>query len=88
MIGEDDTAHLADFGIIGDPSDEVAASKLNGSKLVGYMAPELLNPPQFNLQSSNPTNESDVYSLAMTAYEARSFRTACDHRSSPTLVLH
>ena len=33
------------------------------------MAPELLNPPQFNLTHSSPSKESDVYSFAMTAYE-------------------
>jgi len=36
------------------------------------MAPELLNPPQFSLSNSNPSKESDIYSLAMTAYEVRS----------------
>ena len=34
---------------------------------VRYMPPELLNPTQFH-----PTKESDVYSLAMTAYEVGS----------------
>ena len=89
MIGEDDTARLADFGIIGvmtDPTDELAACNLPNSNRVSYMAPELFDPSGFNLRSSNPTNKSDVYSLAMTAYEARSFRTACDHRSPPTLI--
>ena len=33
------------------------------------MAPELLNPPQFNLTHSNPSKESDVFSFAMTTYE-------------------
>ena len=40
--------------------------------VVRYMSPELLNPTQFHLQNSNPTKESDVYSLAMTAYEVGS----------------
>ena len=34
-----------------------------------YMAPELLDPPQFGLRHSNPSKESDIYSFAMTAYE-------------------
>ena len=91
MIGEDYTARLADFGIMGfmiDPTDELATLKLSDSNRVGYMAPELLNPLQFKLRNSNPTKESDVYSLAMTAYGARSFRTARNHRSSLTLNLH
>ena len=87
LIGEDDTACLADFGIIGvmmDPTDQVVTLKLHNFNGVRYMAPELLNPSGFSL----PTNESDVYSLAVTAYEARSFRTARDYRSSPTLIFH
>jgi len=44
------------------------------------MAPELLNPPQFGLPNSNPSKESDVYSLAMTAYEVRSSHTLHGHR--------
>jgi len=34
-----------------------------------YMAPELLDPPQFGFKHSNPSKASDVYSFAMTAYE-------------------
>lgn len=37
--------------------------------IVRYMAPELLNPSQFGLPGRSPTKESDVYSLAVTAYE-------------------
>ena len=37
--------------------------------VVRYMAPELLNPSQFGLKNGNPSKESDVYSLAMTALE-------------------
>jgi len=44
--------------------------------VVRYMAPELLNPSQFSLVNSNPSKESDVYSLAMTAYEVSSSRAA------------
>ena len=43
------------------------------------MAPELLNPLQFNLANSNPSKESDVYSLAMTAYEVRLPQVAYVH---------
>ena len=44
------------------------------------MAPELLNPSQFHLANSNPSKESDIYSLAMTAYEVRSSHTVHVHR--------
>ena len=39
------------------------------------MAPELLNPSQFSLTNSNPSKESDIYSLAMTAYEVSSLHS-------------
>lgn len=39
--------------------------------LVRYMAPEQIDPPQFNQENSNPSKKSDVYSLVMTAYEVR-----------------
>ena len=39
------------------------------------MAPELLNPSQFSLANGNPSTESDIYSLAMTAYEVPSSHT-------------
>ena len=44
------------------------------------MAPELLNPSQFSLANSNPSKESDVYSLAMTAYEVPTSRYIRNHR--------
>ena len=89
MIGEDDTARLADFGFrcfIADPSIEVPDTEtFYLPKGVCYMAPELLNPSQFHLPNSSPVKESDVYSFAMTAYEVCSFRTVRDRRSSLTL---
>jgi serine/threonine protein kinase len=41
------------------------------------MAPELLNPSQFDLANSIPTKESDIYSLAVTAYEVCLSLTPC-----------
>ena len=43
--------------------------------VVRYMAPELLNPSQFDRLDSNPTKESDIYSLAVTTFEVRSPHT-------------
>lgn len=48
-------------------------------KATRYTAPELLNPSKFNLTYASPSRESDIYSLAMTAYEVRSSRTAYRH---------
>ena len=33
------------------------------------MPPELLDPVQYGFEQSNPSKESDVYSLAMTAFD-------------------
>ena len=44
------------------------------------MAPELLNPLQFDLANSNPSKESDIYSFAMTAFEVRSPHAAHGYR--------
>jgi len=41
-----------------------------------YLAPELLDPSEAALMGRTPPKESDVYSLAMTAYEVQSSRTA------------
>ena len=83
MIDKDGTARLRDFGIRGVITDPtvVKPGSTTTSKpgVVRYMAPELLNPSQFNLQNSNPTKESDVYSLAMTAYEVASPYTLHGH---------
>jgi len=50
---------------------------------VRYTAPELLDPTQFNLPNSNPSKESDIYSLAMTVYEVVSCHTARSPLTSP-----
>jgi serine/threonine protein kinase len=33
------------------------------------MAPELINPEEYGLDKTNPTKESDIYSLGMLIYE-------------------
>ena len=63
---------MGDFGITGvitDPTVVEPGITTSRPGVVRYMAPELLNPTQFHLQNSNPTKESDVYSLAMSTYE-------------------
>jgi serine/threonine protein kinase len=73
LITEEGVARLADVGILGiitDPS-VVAPGRTTTSKpgFVRYMAPEQMDPTRFNRETSNPSKESDVHSLAMTAYE-------------------
>ncbi|KAF9789361.1 kinase-like domain-containing protein [Thelephora terrestris] len=73
LIDDDGSACLGDFGItavITDPSVvEPGSTTTSKAGVVRYMAPELLHPSQFNLKNSNPTKESDIYSLAVTSYE-------------------
>jgi serine/threonine protein kinase len=40
--------------------------------VIRYMAPELLNPLECSVRGSAPSEEGDIYSLAMTAYEVLS----------------
>ena len=47
-------------------------SKSSNPHAACYIAPELLDPKQFNLDHHNPSKESDVFSLALTAYEVLS----------------
>ena len=67
--------------MISDPTvmepGSAIASRLG---VVRYTAPELLDPTQFNLPNSNPSKESDVYSLVMTVYEVIFCHTPQDHR--------
>ena len=79
LIDEEDTVRVGDFGIKGvitDPTVVEPGTATTSSEpgVVRYMAPELINPSQFNLMKGNPTKESDVYSLAITTYEVRSPR--------------
>lgn len=73
LITEGGTACIGDFGITGIITDpavvEPASTTTSKRGVVHYMAPELLNPSQFLLTNSNPSKETDVYSLAMSAYE-------------------
>ena len=84
LIADGGTIHLGDFGVTGviaNPTVMEPDSKIMSKRgVVRYMAPELLNPLQFSFLNSNPSKESDVYLLAMTAYEMRSFHIVYGHR--------
>jgi len=57
---------------MGDPT-VVSQSRSTAQKpgLTCYTAPEQIDPSRFKQTSGNPSKESDVHSLAMTAYEVR-----------------
>jgi len=66
--------------VITDPTVvEPGSTTTSKPGIVRYMAPELLNPTQFNLSNSNPSKESDVYSLVMTVYEVSFCHTSHGH---------
>ena len=73
LVTEEGNACLGDFGVTAIVINRavVEPQSMTTSKpgTVRYMAPELLNPPQFGLTNSDPSKESDIYSFAMTAYE-------------------
>ncbi|KAF9789365.1 kinase-like domain-containing protein [Thelephora terrestris] len=73
LIDDDGVACLGDLGISAVMTDrtvvEQSGTTTCASGVARYVAPELLNPSQFNLRNNNPTKESDVYSLAVTTYE-------------------
>jgi hypothetical protein len=75
LIDRDFHPRLTDYGfvaIISDPNivDHFsAASPLAGT--VQYMAPELLDPPGFDLKDSISTKKSDIYAFGMVTYQVR-----------------
>ena len=83
LITEEGDGCLGDFGITGIITDptvaEPGSTTISKPGAVRYMAPELLSPSQFGLTNRNPSKESDVYSLAMTAYEVCSSHAAHGH---------
>lgn len=81
LISETGIARLGDFGIRGVITVPLmvprSTKKIIEPVLPQYTAPELLNPWQFNRLNSNPTKESDIYSLAVTAYEVCFVSRSC-----------
>ena len=70
LIGQDRRACLADFGILSTIlSDPTASSTFAGGEMTRWMSPELLDPDQFSLRDSQPTEASDCYALGMVIYE-------------------
>lgn len=72
LITKEGLACLADFGIAGivtDPSIVPSGGVTSGKGLVCYMAPEQLDASPSGQENGSRSKESDVHSLAMTAYK-------------------
>lgn len=85
VIDNDFHARLTDYGLIEIISDPNAVDHIStippSVGTVRYMAPELLNPSGFNLQSSNPTRRSDIYAFGVVTY-----RVSITHRISVVVI--
>ena len=72
LIDQDKHARLADFGlltIVSDHTNFTTSSSAHTGGTTRWMSPELLDPEQFGLNHSRPTEESDCYALGMVIYE-------------------
>ena len=72
LIDQTGHARLADFGllaIITDPANLLTSNSYIQGGTARWMGPELINPEQFGLESSRPTESSDCYALGMVIYE-------------------
>jgi serine/threonine protein kinase len=72
LIDQTGHARLADFGlltIIKDPTNVLTSTTHAQGGSARWMSPELIDPQQFGLQHSRPTESSDCYALGMVIYE-------------------
>jgi serine/threonine protein kinase len=72
LIDQTGRALLADFGlltIIADPTNLLTSTTHTQGGSARWMSPELIDPHQFGLQHSRPTESSDCYALGMVIYE-------------------
>ncbi|KAF9648289.1 kinase-like protein [Thelephora ganbajun] len=73
LIDRDFRPRLTDYGlipIVSDPNTADPGSATSPSAgTAQYMAPELLNPSGFGLNTSKPTKKSDVHAFGMVMYQ-------------------
>jgi serine/threonine protein kinase len=83
LIDKNGHARLADTGLltfVSDPANLIASSSTTNAGAARWTSPELLHPEYFDLEDSQPTKESDRYSLGMVILEVLS--------SQPPFALH
>ena len=70
LIDHDFHPRLTDYGLITTVLDpDTVYSNVVSPYAIQYVAPELLNPPGFDLKDSTPTKKSDVYGFGMVMYQ-------------------
>ena len=87
LISDEGRACLADIGpvrVAGDLGSATVSSQAPSSSDANtrrWCPPELLDPERFESMRGGPTKKADIYSMAMTIYEVRSFRYKVTSRS-------
>ena len=74
LIDQNGHARLADSGLlafVSDPANLITSSSTMNAGAARWMSPELVRP-EFDLDDSKPTRESDSYSLGMVILEVLS----------------
>ena len=86
MIDRSGRGCLADTGLLTVTPEETVTSIDQKSTRAQWISPELLFPEKFGLKKSQPTKESDCYSLGMTIYEVLSGQIPFVQHTSATAV--
>lgn len=70
LIDDDGQPKLAGFTSVKmESSGRASRSSQEGSGIIQWMSPELLNPDAFGLGNRDPTTKSDCFALGMVIYE-------------------
>lgn len=69
----DKVARLTDFGLAVFEGEFSRVYKSHRGGVFHWLAPEILKPDMFHMDSTRPTAQSDVYSFAMVCYEVLSY---------------
>ena len=75
LIDETGHARLVDSGLltfVSDPANLIASGSATNAGAARWVSPELLHPESSDLDNSQPTKESDRYSLGMVVLEVLS----------------
>ena len=88
LIDQDGHARLADSGLlafVSDPANLITSNSTMNAGAARWMSPELVHP-EFDLDDSKPTKESDRYSLGMVVLEVLSGQAPFALHEDSTIV--